>query len=154
VLSDFWRCRAAAPIRGKYPNFVEGGAKTRAEPLEDAPVTVLVVDDQETFRAALRDLVTGTPEMAVVGEACSGEGAVEAADRLSPALVIMDVRMPGMGGVEATRRMIARHPGIAVLLVSVDGRNVDPHSCGAVALLRKSQLSVRALREAWETCRR
>jgi DNA-binding NarL/FixJ family response regulator len=131
-----------------------GSAKSRADSQEHIPVTVLVVDDQETFRTALRDLVTGTPGMAVVGEACSGEGAVEAVDRLAPALVIMDVRMPGMGGIEATRRMIARHPRIAVLLVSVDGRNVDPHSCGAVALLPKSQLSARALREAWETCRR
>ena len=121
----------------------EGGART--------PVRVLLVDDQETFRSVLRDVVAGVEGMVVVGEATSGEDAVGAADRLQPGLVLMDVRMPGMGGIEATRRVTERHPGTVVLLVSVDELD-DGHaaSCGAATFLRKQRLSPRALREAWQ----
>ena len=120
---------------------------TRAE----GPVEVVVVDDQAVWRNALRDLVGATPGMVVVGEAGSGEDSLEAADRLAPRLVVMDVRMPGMGGVEAARRLTASHPGIVVVLVSVDGQDVDGlHSCGAAALLRKQELSAGTLRAAWE----
>ena len=60
------------------------------------PFEVVVVDDQEVFRKALRDLVAATPELVLVGEAQSGEGALAAVEALSPQLVIMDNRMPGM----------------------------------------------------------
>ena len=116
-----------------------------------APVEVLVVDDQERFRAVLRDLVDGLEGMAVAGEACSGEDALEAADRLKPQLVVMDVRMPGIGGIEATRRLVAAHPGIVVLLVSVDGAGdaEQIRTCGAAGFLLKQRLSRRALADAW-----
>ena len=118
--------------------------------LNGGPVDVLIVDDQEAFRSALRDLVTGTPGMALVGEATSGEEALEAAERLMPAMVIMDVRMPGIGGVEATRQLTAAYPGILVLLVSVEPGDPEVvRSSGAGAFLRKQQLSTRALRDAW-----
>ena len=133
---------------------VERSAETRGEREGEAPVEVLVVDDQEVFRTALRDLVTDTPGMTVVGEAGSGEEALHAADRLAPGLVIMDVRMPGMGGIEATRRLIGSHPGTVVVLISADSQDAEPRSCGAAAFLRKSQLTVRALRAAWEAQRR
>jgi DNA-binding NarL/FixJ family response regulator len=116
-----------------------------------APVEVVVVDDQQTWRRTLRDVVGATPGLTVVGEASSGEESLEAAERLAPRLVVMDVRMPGMGGIEASRRLTASHPEIVVVLVSVDGNDANGlHSCGAATLLRKQQLSPRALRAAWQ----
>jgi DNA-binding NarL/FixJ family response regulator len=114
-------------------------------------VEVLIVDDQEAFRTALRELVSGTPGMMLVGEATSGEGAVEAVERLTPSMVIMDVRMPGIGGVEATRQLTDAYPGMLVLLVSVEPGDPEVvRSSGAGAFLRKQQLSTRALRDAWQ----
>jgi len=96
-------------------------AQRRDEPAarnEDC-VGVLVVDDQEVFRGVLRDLVIATPGLELVGEAASGEAALEAVDALSPQMVIMDKRMPGMGGIEASRLVTARDPDLVVLLFSV-----------------------------------
>ena len=111
---------------------------------------MLVVDDQADWRATVRDLVRSIPELTVVGEAASGEEALDAAERLGPQLVLMDIRMPGMGGFEATRRLTASRPDTVVLLVSVDGRDADAVSAsGAAAVIRKQELSGRALAEAW-----
>src|SRR3954453_7545546 len=89
-----------------------------------ARIGVLVVDDQAPVRETLRELVGRTAGMRLLGEATSGEGALREVDRLGPQLVIMDVRMPGLGGIGGTRRLTRAHPGIVVLLVSVD--DVDP----------------------------
>ena len=115
------------------------------------PVRVLVVDDPERFRAVLRELVDGVDGMAVAGEASSGEGALEAAAQLGPQLVLMDVRMPGIGGIEATRRLVAAHPETVVLLVSVDGAGQaeEIRTSGAAGFLPKQRLSRRALADAW-----
>jgi two-component system, NarL family, invasion response regulator UvrY len=115
------------------------------------PVAVLVVDDQESFRSVLRDLVAATEGFTLIGEAASGESALSAAQELSPRLVIMDKRMPGMSGIEATRGLIDRHPEVVVLLISVE-EAPDPHvlrSCGAAAFAWKQQLSPALLREVW-----
>ena len=115
------------------------------------PVEVLVVDDHDMFREALRDLVDAVPEFVLVGEAESGEDALDAVEALAPRMLIMDKRMPGMGGIEATRRLTARHPDLVVLLVSLEEPNSElMQSCGAVAFLRKQQLTPRALREVWQ----
>jgi two-component system invasion response regulator UvrY len=115
-------------------------------------VSVLIVDDQESFRGALRELVAATEGVALVGEAASGEAALDVVAELSPRLVIMDKRMPGMGGIEATRALTARRPGIVVMLISVE--DPDPtlmESCGAAAFVPKRQLAPRMLREFWRT---
>jgi two-component system, NarL family, invasion response regulator UvrY len=118
---------------------------------DELPVGVLVVDDQEQFRKALCDLVSATPELVLVGEAETGEAALDAVESLSPRMVIMDKRMPGMGGVEATRMLKARHPDIVVLLVSVEVPESElMRSCGAAGFLRKQQLSPRVLTEFWQ----
>lgn len=117
-----------------------------------APVSVLIVDDQEVFRAIVREVVAATPDMTLVGEASSGEAAVDAVERLSPRLVIMDKRMPGIGGIEAARRIHARRPEIVVVLVSVEEPDTDAlKTSGAAAFLHKRKLSPRALAELWLT---
>lgn len=118
------------------------------------PVRVLIVDDQESFRAALRDLVAATPRLTLVAEAGSGEAALDVVEEAAPDLVIMDKRMPGMGGIEATRLITGRHPGLVVLLVSIEAPDESlMDSCGASAFLRKQQLSPRVLAEIWNTHR-
>jgi DNA-binding NarL/FixJ family response regulator len=112
---------------------------------------VLVVDDQEIFRRTLRDLVAGTEGLTLVGESSSGEEAIDAVEQLSPGMVIMDVRMPGIGGLEATRQLIERHEDLLVMLVSVEpGDPAVLRESGAAAFIRKQDLSPRALRAAIE----
>jgi DNA-binding NarL/FixJ family response regulator len=113
-------------------------------------VDVLVVDDQPVFREVLRDVVAATPNMRVAGEAASGEEAVAAVEALAPALVLMDKRMPGMGGVKAAQAIRQRHPGTAVILVSVE--DPDPalaEASGALGFLPKGKISPRALAAIW-----
>lgn len=119
---------------------------------DEDTVTVLLVDDQESFRSALRDLVDATKGFRLAGEATSGEAALEAADRLSPRMVIIDKRMPGMGGIEAVRRLAARHPQIVTLLVSIESPDPE-HARGgaATAVARKQELSPAMLRHVWQT---
>jgi DNA-binding NarL/FixJ family response regulator len=98
----------------------------------------------------MREVVAATEGFRLVGEAESGEAALDAVDDLSPRMVIMDKRMPGMGGVEATRMLTARHPDVVVLLISVE--DPDPllaRSCAAAAFARKQDLSPRLLRDVW-----
>lgn len=84
-----------------------------------APVTpVLIVDDQAPFRAIARQVVELTPGFAVVGEAETGEDAVRLARELSPTIVLMDINMPGISGIEATRQIVAAEPGTRVVLLS------------------------------------
>jgi DNA-binding NarL/FixJ family response regulator len=118
---------------------------------EVSQVSVLVVDDQTWFREVMRDVVAAADSFRLVGEADSGEAAIEAVDRLAPGLVIMDKRMPGMGGVEACRAISERHPDVVVLICSVE--DPDPalmRECGASACVRKHRLSARLLREVWQ----
>ena len=115
------------------------------------PVGVLIVDDQPTFRKALRDLVAATPGLTLAGEADSGEAALDAVESRAPRMGIMDKRMPGIGGVEATRRIVDRHPEVVVLLVSVEVPDLElMNGCGAAAFVRKQQLSPRSLSAVWE----
>jgi DNA-binding NarL/FixJ family response regulator len=126
---------------------------TGAEP-RHRPVTVLVVDDQEPFRDAMREVVAATPGFTLVGEATSGEGGMIGVAELSPELVLMDVRMPGLGGIAAARELAGAHPDLVLILVSVDGVDGlpgDASSCGATACVRKQDLRPRTLRELWGT---
>jgi DNA-binding NarL/FixJ family response regulator len=105
-------------------------------------VAVLIVDDQRPFRVAARSVVGVTPGFEVVGEASSGEEAVEKVDVLSPDLVLMDINMEGIGGIEATRRICAAHPEVHVVLLSTyDAEDLpaDARTCGAVGYVHKEQ---------------
>lgn len=81
-------------------------------------IRVVLVDDHEVVRRGTRDVLELGREIAVVGEASDGAVAIELVDRLRPDVVLMDVTMPGMNGVEATRRIKAEHPCTAVLALS------------------------------------
>jgi len=78
-----------------------------------------LVDDHEIVRAGLRMLFSAEPEVEIIGEAGSGEAAVAAVQDLEPDVVLMDVAMPGIGGVEATRRIKVSHPQVAVLALTM-----------------------------------
>ena len=112
------------------------------------------MDDQEFFRGVLCDLVSTTPGFRVVGEAASGEDAMPATDALSPQFVLMDVRMPGCGGIEAARVLTRRHPDLVVLLVSAQepsGVHASDFPDSAVSFVNKRRLRAIVLREVWET---
>jgi DNA-binding NarL/FixJ family response regulator len=116
-------------------------------------VRVLLVDDSDVFRAVLRSLVEATAGFAVIGEADSGEVALDRVAGLDPDLLVMDCRMEPLDGIAATRLIVDRHPGVEVVLVSADW--VDEHEfggCGALAFVPKQELSSRRLREIW-ACR-
>ncbi len=83
------------------------------------PVCVLIADDHPLFRDGLRALLASAPGVELVGEATTGEEAVSLAAALQPDVVVMDVQMPGMGGIEATRRIIRDGPNIRILVVTM-----------------------------------
>ena len=118
-----------------------------------AGVTVMAVDDQAIFRRAARSLIAAAPGFEQVGEAASGLEALELAAQLQPDLVLVDVRMPGMDGIETTRRLADADPSLVVVLISVDEVPELPAAVsevGAAAYLRKQDLSVRRLRQLWD----
>jgi DNA-binding NarL/FixJ family response regulator len=120
-----------------------GGAVGHDAPVP-ADVPVLVVDDQAPFRAAARALVGRMGGFVVVGEAATGEEAVDAARRLAPRLVLMDIKLPGIDGIEATRRVLAAAPATVVVLCSTYQPADLPEGaadCGAAGYVRKEDLS-------------
>ena len=119
-------------------------------------VRILAVDDHQAFRDVLRDLIAAAPGFLLVGEASSGEEATRAVDLLSPELVLMDVTMPGIGGIAAARQIVIRHPDVAVVLISIDDPSLHPEVVAlgdAVICARKQDLRPQKLRELWETHR-
>ena len=118
------------------------------------PVGVLIVDDQKPFRQAASRMVALMDGFEVVAEADSGERAVEIANELAPELVIMDVRLSGMNGAEATRKILDRCPSALVVLVSTHHRvdlTPDIDRCGAVGFWPKEQLDESVLRDVCES---
>ncbi|HWS48035.1 MAG TPA: response regulator transcription factor, partial [Acidimicrobiia bacterium] len=89
----------------------------RAE--SDGAIRVLVVDDHELFRHALLEVLRGEADLDVVGEAGDGLDAIEQAAELQPDIILMDVRMPGASGIEATRRIRASQPATKIVMLTV-----------------------------------
>ena len=117
-------------------------------------VGVLVVDDQLVFRQAAREVIDATPEFVILGEAGSGPHAIAATDELSPDLVLLDVRMPGMDGIETASLLHEQHPDSVVVLITVEEAPNLPGglaSCGAAELVRKQDFGPALLRRIWDS---
>ena len=116
------------------------------------PVQVLICDDQEAFRAAAREVVNATDGFEVVGETETGEESVVAAERLRPNLVLMDVHLPGIDGLEASRRIKAEQAEVVVLLLSTYDREdfaTRIAGSGASAFIAKASFGPDSLSDAW-----
>ena len=119
-------------------------------------VRVVVVDDQVPFRRAMAAVVTETDGFELVGEAASGEDAVDVCAVLSPDLVLMDVHLPGIDGPEATRRVRRRAvPPVVLLLSTHDADTGDAlvSESGAAGYVTKSELGPVRLSAAWRRAR-
>ena len=117
-------------------------------------VSVLVVDDQAPFRTAARLVVRSTTGFEVVGEAKSGEEALDQVALLKPNLVLMDINMEGMGGIAATRHISEEYSGTEVILLSTydeDDLPADARTCGALAYVHKERFGPDILEQAWAT---
>ena len=82
-------------------------------------IAILLVDDHPVFRKALRNIIDEQDDMEVKGEASNGIEAVELAFQLFPDVILMDISMPEMNGLEATRKIKAKHPEIMVLVLTI-----------------------------------
>lgn len=115
-------------------------------------VKVLIVDDQRPFREASRMVVELTDGFELVGVAENGEAAVEMVTSLKPDLVLMDVQMPGIDGLEATRRIMRLDDPPHVLVMSThESGNYDgpAQAAGAIGFIPKSTFSMDVLEEVW-----
>jgi len=120
------------PPEGRTTNFLDG--------VMTIPITILLVDDQALFREALRTLLSVQPDLEVIGEAANGEQALRAAAELRPAVVLMDLQMPVLDGVAATRRLKAQQPECRVIALTTfddDEYVFEGLRAGAVGYLLK-----------------
>jgi NarL family two-component system response regulator LiaR len=114
-------------------------------------ITCLIADDHEVVREGLRLSLSRTPHIRVIGEASDGEAAISLAERRRPDVVIMDIRMPGLDGLEATKEVTERLPGTEVLLFtafgerSLLGRGLDAGARGYLLKEASSDTLVRAI---------
>lgn len=119
----------------------------------DVEVPVLVVDDQRPFRLAAAAVLRRSAGFELVGEAETGEDALEQVEKLHPALVLMDINMPGINGIEATRRIVAAAPETVVFLCStyqLHDLPSDAQTSGAAAYVNKEELAPAVLRRLWD----
>jgi two-component system, NarL family, invasion response regulator UvrY len=118
-----------------------------------ASLPVLVVDDQAPFRSAAKAVLRRMEGFELIGEAVDGTEAVAMVSELRPALVLMDINMPGMSGIEATRRIVADDPDVVVVLLSTYSPGdlpPDALTSGARAYLNKEDVSPAVLQRLWD----
>lgn len=113
------------------------------------PIRVLITDDHPLFRSGLRSLLESVADMEVVGEAASGDEAVALARSCAPDVVVMDLAMPGLGGIEATRRVLEATPDVHVLVMTMqedDEAVFAALRAGALGYLLKGAVQEETLR--------
>ena len=115
---------------------------TRNRPMRNGPqrIRVLLVDDHTLLRQALRIMLDGQDAVEIVGEATNGREALDAAERLRPDVVLMDMVMPGLNGIEATRQIVRHVPGCRVLILTAyleDERLLEALRSGAAGYVVK-----------------
>jgi DNA-binding NarL/FixJ family response regulator len=116
-------------------------------------VRVLVVDDQEPYLRAMTTVVEETDGFVVVGSASSGEEAVEVAADVRPDLILLDVHLPGIDGLDASRRIndaVDSDGPVVVLLSTYDEDQLDVTGCGAAAYVPKAAFGPDRLAEIWQ----
>lgn len=119
-------------------------------------VSVLIVDDQPPFRAVARTVVDLAPGFEVVGEAETGEAALQRAAELAPSIVLMDINLPGINGIDATRQIVGAAPDTVVILLSTydaDSLPSGADDCGAAGYVHKEDFSPAMLRDLWTEAR-
>jgi DNA-binding NarL/FixJ family response regulator len=123
-----------------------------AGPGEFRPARVLLVDDSDEYLAAAVSVVSSTHGLRLVGVASSGEKAIRLFPDLMPDLVLLDVRMPGLDGIETARILRHRHPEAVVVLATAEPDRFAgvAGSAGAAALVNKAELTTDALGALWQ----
>ncbi len=119
----------------------------------EEPLSVMVVDDPAPCRMAARAVIRRSEGFTLAGEAENGVKALEKATEIHPDVVLMDINMPEMGGIEATRRIVADHPNTFVILCStydISDLPPDATESGARAYVHKEQLGATTLRRLWD----
>ena len=119
----------------------------------EEPLSVIVVDDQAPFRMAARAVIRRSEGFSLAGEADNGVKALELANEVHPDVVLMDINMPEMGGIEATRRIVSDLPDTFVILCStydITDLPPDAPASGARAYVHKEQLGATTLRRLWD----
>jgi DNA-binding NarL/FixJ family response regulator len=120
-------------------------------------VKVMTVDDHAVFRDVAREVVQATMGFEHVGDATSGEEALALAESLDPDLILIDLRMPGIDGLETARRLRVSRPDATTVLISTADFESLPDgfaTCGAAAFVRKQDFGPATLRRLWAEHRR
>jgi DNA-binding NarL/FixJ family response regulator len=119
------------------------------------PTTVIIVDDHKSFRKGLISLLESVPDINVIAEAPSGQEAILLAARLQPDVILMDLQMPGVTGIEATRQILHTSPHIAILVITMfedDDSVFSALRAGARGYLLKGALKAEILRAIRGIC--
>src|SRR5262245_51867177 len=124
-----------------------------ASAVERGPVGVLAVDDHRPFLGVLREVIGATPRFQIIAEAESGEQAVEIARKLRPDMVLMDVHLPSLSGIEAAKAIKANRPETIVVLISTTHPDELPSEASSLgAVVWKGELEPRLLDAIWLRC--
>lgn len=142
----------AIPGNGGVHTLVPGDVAQHDDTVTDELVRVWVVDDQTSFRRVTAATVAAMDDFVMAGECETGESAIERIPGSAADIVLMDIHMPGMGGIEATRQIRAVRPDVMVVLMStydLDDLPAAASTCGAATYLHKEHLSPDLLSRIW-----